>query len=344
VKVFRIAAGHEFRTLPRRAAAGRGAYPMNAVVLSPDGRLLAVTTEEGTCALVDPTGGAELAVIPLKRTLPFAFESSGSLLTCGSAGLFRWPVRTDPATGLCRFGPAQLLLDSKRQDGHASSDDGRVVAIPNYEKGALLLRRDQPGPPTALAPQEDVRFCSVSPDGRWVATGNHWNTKGIGAKIWDADDGRLVKDLPSSGSCGVRFSPDGKWLVAATEGRCRLLAVGTWEEKLNLGRDSWSCVFSPDGRMLALAGEPGVIHLVELVSGQEYVRIDAPEQTRLNLVAFTRDGAQLIALGSESQALHVWDLRAIRRQLKALNLDWDAPEYPPELPPVHTPLKIEVVP
>jgi hypothetical protein len=41
--------------------------------------------------------------------------------------------------------------------------------------------------------------------------------------------------------------------------------------------------------------------------------------------------------------LHVWDLRAIRRQLKALDLDWDAPEYPPEPAPVRTPLRLQIV-
>jgi hypothetical protein len=58
------------------------------------------------------------------------------------------------------------------------------------------------------------------------------------------------------------------------------------------------------------------------------VRLDAPEQTRLYPCCFTPDGARLIALGPDSHALHIWDLRLIRRQLAEMGLDWDAPPYP----------------
>jgi hypothetical protein len=52
-------------------------------------------------------------------------------------------------------------------------------------------------------------------------------------------------------------------------------------------------------------------------------------------VCFTRDGSELITLGTESYALHIWDLRLIRQGLAKLNLDWDAPAYPP--PPLPAP-------
>ena len=56
------------------------------------------------------------------------------------------------------------------------------------------------------------------------------------------------------------------------------------------------------------------------------------------------DSARLITVSNGKEGgIHVWDLRAIRRQLKALDLDWDAPEYPPEPPPAQTPLRLEVV-
>ena len=49
----------------RSTAAGTGAYAIGhgGVVLSPNGQFLAVTTDEGFCALVDPTSGTELANI-----------------------------------------------------------------------------------------------------------------------------------------------------------------------------------------------------------------------------------------------------------------------------------------
>jgi Flp pilus assembly protein TadD len=180
-----------------------------------------------------------------------------------------------------------------------------------------------------LGPQEDVRSCAVSPDGRWVATGNHTNTQGVGAKVWDASTGRLVKDLPMKSGSGVGFSPDGQWLMS-TGGGCRLWAVGTWEPGPVIGKES-NFAFSPDGRMMAVAGEDHGIRLVETATGREYVRLDTTEQTRFLPQTFTPDGASLIALGSESRALHVWDLRRIRKGLVELGLDWDAPLFPKAL-------------
>ena len=55
----------------------------------------------------------------------------------------------------------------------------------------------------------------------------------------------------------------------------------------------------------------------------------------------TPDGAELIALGVESQALHVWDLRLIREQLAPMGLDWGAPAYPPP-GPAAAPLSVTV--
>src|SRR5262249_3673942 len=155
----------------RTAGAGAYAVERTGFALRADGRLLAVTTEEGTCSLVDPASGSELAVIPVKRTIPFLFETSGALLTHGSARGCRWPVTEGRPPGRSRLGPPRQLFPSRSLDTlHASSADGRVIAIPNYGEGAFLLRRDRAGPPLVLGPQEDTRFCAVSPDGRWVAT------------------------------------------------------------------------------------------------------------------------------------------------------------------------------
>jgi WD40 repeat protein len=174
-----------------------------------------------------------------------------------------------------------------------------------------------------------------------VATGNHTNSQGVGAKVWDAATGRLVKEFRQSYSCVVGFSPDGKWLTTTNGREGRLWKVGTWEEGLRVEEPHFA--FSPDGRLLAVAGD-GPIRLLDSTTGREYVRLEAPETTRFLPQCFTPDGSQLIALGYESQALHVWDLRLIRRQLAELGLDWDAPAYPPEAPPPAEPLRVEVVP
>jgi serine/threonine protein kinase/WD40 repeat protein len=331
LKLIRVVPGREFRTLASRAADGSGAYGgqvVGSVALSPDARLLAAITTEGTCALVELATGVESAVLPCRVVTSVAFDSSGALLVHGSMGLLRWPVELERATGHCRVGPPQTLFGFASDGQHGSSPDGRVLAIPkpHSQEGALLLCRDRAGPPVALGPQQDVRRCAVSPDGRWVATASHGD--GGSVKLWETPSGQLVKDLPIHGGFSAGFSPDGKWLMTAYLG-CRLWAVGTWEEGPFIGKEP-AFVFSPDSQLMAVgAGEAGIIRLVECATGREFTRLDAPEQSRLVPCCFTPDGGQLVVRSDEGQALYIWDLRLIRSQLAEMGLDWDAPPFLP---------------
>jgi WD40 repeat protein len=198
-----------------------------------------------------------------------------------------------------------------------------LVLVAHNGRTTIVLYPDT-GRQVLLEPQEDVRSTALSPDGLWAATGSHSTHEGgAGAKVWDAQSGRLVKELPVGGLCGVVFSPDGRWL-ATNGGGCRLWRVGTWEEgpKVGGGGGNRGFVFSPDSRVLAVAGDAGVVRLVDPDSGREYARLTGPDPIRLLPGCFTPDGAQLITYGSETRAIHIFDLRAIRRQLAEMGLDW----------------------
>ena len=78
--------------------------------------------------------------------------------------------------------------------------------------------------------------------------------------------------------------------------------------------------FSPGSQVLAVTGDAGEIRLVEPMSGREYVRLDAPDQTRLCPQCFTPDGSQL-AVACNTQVVQLWDLGRIRRQLAAMPHD-----------------------
>ncbi len=47
---------------------------------------------------------------------------------------------------------------------------------------------------------------------------------------------------------------------------------------------------------------------------------------------FSPDGSQLVVTTHDGPAVHVWDLRAIRKQLARMDLDWDAPAYSDDEP------------
>ena len=101
--------------------------------------------------------------------------------------------------------------------------------------------------------------------------------------------------------------------------------------------------------MMALEMAPGVIHLKEITSGRTVARLEDPQGDVSTWMGFTPDGTQLIVVARYAGAIHRWDLRAIRTRLKAMNLDWDWPEFSAP-PPVetsfskrHRPLRVQVV-
>src|SRR5262249_10869892 len=149
-----------------------------------------------------------------------------------------WPARPDPTQPeAMSVGPPQMLLRdaSTYSEGASASADGRVIAIPQGDSTHVLYR-DRPGQRVVLGPQYDVRFSAVSPDGAWVATCSHWSDgRSTTVRIWKADKGQQVGELPLLGSTSARFSPDGRWLMTWGSSGCRLWEAGTWQEVRRLG-------------------------------------------------------------------------------------------------------------
>jgi hypothetical protein len=94
--------------------------------------------------------------------------------------------------------------------------------------------------------------------------------------------------------------------------------------------------------MLAVEDSLGAIRLVRSETGEELVRLEAPEQTRLLPRGFTPDGRRLVAVGIDTQALHVWDLGALRRGLIAIGLSGDGLPEPTGEEPTAIPAPLVV--
>ncbi len=267
--------------------------------------------------LWDLGSGRPLAFLPIGFARYPAFEASGALLTNGPGGLLRFPDEADPAApGALRVGAAQKLPLPGSDTQMAASRDGRVVASAQGW-GGLVWRQGVAGAPLRL-PQKDTRFIAVSPDGRWVATGSY--SGGSEVQVWQVQSGKLVAALPVEDGTRVVFSPDGRWL--ATGGLVtRLWDVGPWRERQRFQAVVRAPVaFSTDGTFAFETGN-GTVRLVAPDSGRELARLEDPKQDRADELAFSADGTQL-ATNGEGNAIHVWDLRAIREQLAERGLDW----------------------
>ena len=87
--------------------------------------------------------------------------------------------------------------------------------------------------------------------------------------------------------------------------------------------------FSPDSRLVVVVEPNQVLRLVELETGRTLARLESPDLCSVAAVAFSPDGSRLVVTTKDrpTPAVHVWDLRAIRKDLAGMGLDWDAPAY-----------------
>jgi tetratricopeptide (TPR) repeat protein len=282
-----------------------------------DGRILAVGTDKGV-VLWDLETRAELAFLAIGLAWHSAFSVTGDLLTNGDAGFLRWPVRIDPETGRYHIGPP-LALPLPGTDCAIDEDrEGRAVAMADHAAAYVALGNR----PMSIAPLEDCRGVAISPGGEWLATGSHTEAE---LTIWKLPEGTRVGTLPTSQTTHTKFSPDGRWLMCG-EAPCRLFEVSSWRQVRQFdGR--FQC-FAQDGHLAAVVDASNVLLLVEIESGRVLARLQSPDQHPIGAATFSPDGSRLVETSRDPPCAHVWDLRAIRRQLVEMKLDWDAPPLP----------------
>ena len=155
------------------------------------------------------------------------------------------------------------------------------------------------------------------------------------------------------GDAVVAFSPDGRWFVSSTGGsaytgaECIFWRVGTWERGPSIPLERTTSpsemAFSDDGRMLVVERTMTELLLLDPHDLSELARLQAPEPMLLASRRFSPDGS-LLAVGTSSGPIHVWDLRRIRTRLAKMHLDWDLPAFgpPPSALAAAPPLEVEL--
>jgi serine/threonine protein kinase/WD40 repeat protein len=316
---WQTASGREFRTLTCIASVPSGGYAY--ATSSPGGHLLTAAVNEGI-SVWDLNTSDPLDFLPIGWPANPLFESDGALLTSGRRGVLRWPVESPSnAIDSIRIGlPERLPIPY----GHSMdcTPDGRTI-ISARGDCAVVLHRGPPDRRVMLFPHSDVRYVALSPDGKLAATGGH---NEYGVRIWDAESGRLLRELVDDESHNrVGFSPDGRWL-ATSGGGCRVFRVADWELAVKVNGLAFG--FSHDGSILAIETGRGAIRLVDPETGAEYAQLENPNQDPTYSIRFSADDTKLLTASELNfRAVHVWDLAEIRRQLALLQLDWNLPPY-----------------
>jgi len=133
------------------------------------------------------------------------------------------------------------------------------------------------------------------------------------------------------GNAVARFSPDGRWFLAAADREYYMFAINghatNWPKLWSTPRETGgftpgSAAFAPDGSCVALQANGHVIRLLKTFSGEELTRL-TPLSVGTSTLAWSSDG-RWVAAESEL-GIHLWDLTALRGSLRALGLDWTSP-------------------
>ncbi len=327
------------------AVASGHAGMVTGCAFSPDGALLATTSDDGTTRVWQVADGTERAVLTghTGGVWGCAFSPDGRLLaTAGNDRTARlWQVATGAEVAVlsghtgwvtsCAFSPDGALLATTSDDGTARlwevaqgtlravlsghtgrkwrcafSTDGVLLATASADQTVRLWQVANGTEHRLLASHASGAWgCAFAPDNRLLATGGDDGT----VRIWRVADGteHAVLSGHTDRVWDCVFSPDGTLLAATNRREVRLWKVATGTQAAVLtGHPVWDCAFSPDGAMLATAGADGTARLWDVATGAEMAVLTG----RTSLVtdcAFSPDGI-LLATAREDGTIQLWQV------------------------------------
>jgi roadblock/LC7 domain-containing protein len=275
---------------------------VTTVVFSPDGKMLASGSRDGTIILWDVESGQPIGEPLRKHTgvvYSVVFSPDGKMLASSSEDgtLILWDVESVQPVG------EPLLERSFAIYSVAFSPDGKRIASGTSE--SIILWDVESGQPIG-EPLYSANVFSVvfSPDGKTIASRSD-----DGIILWDVESGQPIgKPLSLESVYSVAFSPDGKLLALGGYEIIILLDVEAEKQIAKLLHSAFVAVndvaFSPDGKTLASNSQDGTIILWDVESGQP---IGKPlHSAYLESVAFSPDGKLLASSSLESIIL--WDV------------------------------------
>ncbi|AVZ76346.1 hypothetical protein SLUN_33230 [Streptomyces lunaelactis] len=277
------------------------------IAWSPDGRMLATASRDGTARIHDAHSGRTLLVLPCEGVMVESVAWSPDSTKVATAGRDRVVRIWDAASGE----PLRLLSGAEDVGRQVAwSPDGRYVAAGFKDQ---VVRVWDAGTGTLVHELRghggDVWGVAWSPDARRLASASHDQT----VIVWDAAAGAADVTLTGHSDFveGVAWSPDGRSLATGSgDHTARIWDTATGELRLLLRGHTdyvWNLAWSPDGRMLASASSDRTVRIV----GTEDAKVLAVLRGHTDTVwgvAWSPCGTRLATSSTDGTGV-VWDLR-----------------------------------
>jgi WD40 repeat protein len=219
--------------------------------------------------------------------------------------------------------------------GYVLSDFGqnpRHALLANRNDGAVILWPLAPaaGQPRRFRVQNETLSAALSPDGKILATTSAAQSSRPASKIihlWDAGTGAKIRELDGGEAGLVRFSTDGRRILASGRRAFSIWDAATGERIPGAPdlANFLSFSLSPDGRYMCASGAARVILFQGPGYSQPVIQLSLDnERNSGSRTAFSPDGRAL-AVHESDGVVHLWDLPALRAALAGLGLDWEDP-------------------
>jgi WD40 repeat protein/predicted Ser/Thr protein kinase len=268
--------------------------PLNAVVISPDGRTLASAGRDRAVKVWDLAGGRLLHSFAAHSDAVggLAFSPDGLLLASGSRDgtIALWDVENGTEVRALHGHSRSPSRIQFSPDGRTLAAGGDHGTVKTWEVATGKEGRSLPGHSGV------VRGVAFSPDGQWLAAGGEdkmvllHNLAGGPSQTFKAP--KAVND--------VTFSPDGRRVAAVGDGPEPVVCLWdleTLQEITGRGHSGHvhGLAFSPAAPLLATGSEDGTVRLWDLSAAPPRVRTlgPGPFGGRVGAVAFTPDGRYL---------------------------------------------------